>query len=51
MESVSQIIDRHIAEAEQKAQTSYARKKWMMFGYWKAISVHLRKIKREIERR
>ncbi|MBA7709949.1 hypothetical protein ES703_118875 [subsurface metagenome] len=45
-----EIIDRHIAEAEEKARVSYDRRKWMMFGYWKAIAVHLRKVKREIKR-
>ena len=48
MSSIVTIFDRHIAEAEQKAQVSYNRRKWMMFGYWKAIAVHLRKIKRDV---
>jgi len=45
-----EIIDRHIAEAEAKAANAYSRRKWMMFGYWKAIAVHLRKIKRELKK-
>lgn len=49
--TVLDILERHIADAEQKARVNYDRRKWMMFGYWKAIAVHLRKIKREIERR
>ncbi|MCK5235885.1 MAG: hypothetical protein KAR06_02775 [Deltaproteobacteria bacterium] len=48
MPSIDEIFDQHIAEAERKAQTSYDHRKWMMFGYWKAIAVHLRKIKREV---
>ena len=50
MKEVLDILDRHIAEAEAKAQTNYERRKWMMFGYWKAIAVHLRKVKREIKK-
>jgi len=45
---ILEILDRHIAEAEAKAQNSFDRRKWMMFGYWKAIAVHLRKVKREM---
>jgi hypothetical protein len=50
MKRALEIIDKHISEAETKADNSYNRRKWMMFGYWKAIGVHLRKIRREIER-
>ncbi len=50
MTSIVVILDRHIAEAEEKAQISYTRSKWMMFGYWKAIAVHLRKVKREFKK-
>jgi hypothetical protein len=49
MESIIEILDRHIAEAEEKARVAYSRRKWMMFGYWKAIAVHLRKVKKELE--
>jgi len=44
---IIEILDRHVDEAEEKARVNYTRGKWMMFGYWKAIAVHLRKIKRE----
>jgi hypothetical protein len=46
--SIEAIIDKHIADAEFKAQVAFKHRKWMMFGYWKAIAVHLRKIKREL---
>lgn len=46
MESIIEILDRYIAEAEEKARVNYARRKWMMFGYWKAIAVHLHKVKK-----
>jgi hypothetical protein len=49
MSTVEEIIARHIAEAEKKAKNAYSRPKWMMFGYWKAIAVHLRKVKKELE--
>lgn len=48
MNQVIEILDRHIAEAEEKARKSHDRRKYMMYGYWKAIAVHLRKIKREV---
>lgn len=47
MNKVIEILDRHIAEAEEKAKKSHDRRKYMMYGYWKAIAVHLRKVKRE----
>lgn len=50
MNVVLEILDRHIAEAEEKARLNYGRNKWMMFGYWKAIAVHLRKVKRELRK-
>jgi flagellar biosynthesis/type III secretory pathway chaperone len=50
MSTALEILDRHIAEAERKAQLSYDRHKWMMFGYWKAIAVHLRKVRKEIQK-
>lgn len=46
--TILEILDRHIDEAEGKANKSLSRRKYMMYGYWKAIGVHLRKIKREI---
>ena len=50
MTEIVKILDRHISDAEQKAKVSYDRQKWMMFGYWKAIGVHLRKVKRELKK-
>jgi hypothetical protein len=37
-------IEEHKAEAEYKAIDSLARYKFMMFGYWAGIWVHLNKI-------
>lgn len=50
MTRISEILQRHIDEAEGKADLSQKRRKWMMYGYWKAIAVHLRKVKREFEK-
>ncbi|HUT96611.1 MAG TPA: hypothetical protein VMW60_00630 [Dehalococcoidales bacterium] len=50
MSTASEILDRHIADAERRAQLSYDRRKWMMFGYWKAIATHLRKVKKELKK-
>lgn len=41
------ILDAKILEAETKAQKSQAACKYIMYGYWKAIAVHFRKVKRE----
>ncbi len=37
-------IEKHILEAEEKALDSLARYKFVMFGYWAGIWVHLNKI-------
>jgi hypothetical protein len=37
-------LEKHIAEAEFKALDSLARYKYMMFGYWAAIYLHLTSI-------
>jgi len=37
-------IQEYLAEAEQNALVSLAANKWERFGYWAAVSVHLRKI-------
>ena len=50
MLNVIEILDRHIADAEEKARVSYKRQKWMMFGYWKAVGVHLRKVRKEFKK-
>ncbi len=34
----------YLAEAEQNAIVSMAANKWERFGYWAAMSVHLRKV-------
>ena len=44
------IMDHKVEEAEDKATASHARGKFMMYGYWKAIAVHLRKVKRELKK-
>lgn len=44
------LLDKEISGAERKAEVSYERRKWMMFGYWKAIAIHLRRVKRHLER-
>lgn len=44
------LFARHIDEAERKAGESLAKRKYIMFGYWKAIAVHLRKIRREFKK-
>lgn len=38
------VIEREMAEAEEKAFDSLARYKFQMFGYWAAIWVHLNRI-------
>lgn len=42
------IIKKHELEAESKAEKSHERGKFIMYGYWKAIGVHMRKIHREV---
>jgi hypothetical protein len=42
-----EILDKKIKEAEEKAAKSADRNKYIMYGYWKAIAVHFRKIRRE----
>jgi hypothetical protein len=50
MPDILKILDSHIADAEAKAESSLKHRKYMMYGYWKAIAVHLRKVKREFKR-
>ena len=38
----------YIKECESKADTSLKRGKYIMYGYWKAIAIHLRKLHRQI---
>lgn len=44
------LLDEEIAEAQQKAEVSGRRRKWMMEGYWKAIGVHKRKQRRRFKK-
>lgn len=37
-------VEAYLADAESKAITAMAQNKWVMFGYWAAQSVHLRKL-------
>lgn len=37
-------IEKEMAEAEKKALDSLKRYKFMMFGYWAAVWVHLNRI-------
>jgi len=37
-------LEQELVQAEKKAWESLARYKFMMFGYWAAIWVHLNKI-------
>jgi len=48
LRDVESIFDRYIAEVEEKAEINWKRQKWIMHGYYKAIGVHLRKLKRKI---
>lgn len=45
-----EIINQAIADVEAKAQNAFAHRKYMMFGYYKSVAVHLRKIARQIKR-
>jgi hypothetical protein len=45
-----EILDLKIAEAEGKAQRSHDKCKYIMYGYWKAIAVHFRKVRREFSK-
>lgn len=42
------IWDDYVDEVEAKAKTNFSRQKWIMFGYYKAVVIHLRKLKRKI---
>ena len=37
-------VEEYLAEAENNAVVSMAANKWERFGYWAAMSVHLRRI-------
>ena len=50
MPDILKILDSHIADAEAKAEVNHQRRKYMMYGYWKAIGVHLRKVRREFKK-
>ena len=42
-------LDQHERIAELNAENSFSQRKYMMFGHWKAIGLHIRKMKREIK--
>jgi len=42
------LINDQIDHVEQKALSSLAYRKYMMFGYYKSVAVHLRKVARQI---
>lgn len=44
------IIEKYIDEVESKAENSLAHRKYMMYGYYKAVAVYLRKIARQIKK-
>ncbi|MBA7552412.1 hypothetical protein ES705_44973 [subsurface metagenome] len=45
-----ELIARHIDLVESQAEKSLAHRKYMMYGYYKAVAVHLRKIARQIRK-
>lgn len=45
-----EIIEAHITLVESQAENSLAHRKYMMYGYYKAVAVHLRKIARQIKK-
>lgn len=48
IEKFDPIFQAYIADAEGKAKLSHERGKFIMYGYWKAIAIHLRKLRRRI---
>jgi len=40
----------HEKKAEITAEKRLKQRKYMMYGYWKAIAVHLRRMKREFKK-
>lgn len=44
METMKSILEFELNEAESKAHNSLARYKFMMFGYWAAVWVHLNRV-------
>ena len=44
-----EIISQAIIEVEAKAENAFKHRKYMMFGYYKAVAVYLRKIARQIK--
>lgn len=45
-----EIIYAHIDRVESQAKNAFDHRKYMMFGYYKAVAVHLRKIARQIKK-
>lgn len=50
MRTAMQIIDDHITHVESQATNALEHRKYMMYGYYKAVAVHLRKIARQIRK-
>lgn len=46
---VLDFLNEHEIQAEATAQRRLDKGKYMMFGYWKAIAVHIRRMKREFQ--
>lgn len=40
----------HEKKAETTAEKRLKQRKYMMYGYWKAIAVHIRRMKREFKK-
>jgi hypothetical protein len=47
--SALSIIENYITDIEAKAENALKHRKYMMYGYYKAVAVHLRKIARQIK--
>jgi len=43
-------LSKHEQLAEATAEKRLKQRKYMMYGYWKAIAVHIRKMKREFKK-
>lgn len=49
-EKLLKVLDKKIKECEEKAATAHKRHKYIMYGYWKAIAVHFRKVRRDFRK-
>lgn len=48
-EEIINWLDGHEQKAETTAEKRLKKNKYMMYGYWKAIAVHIRKMKKEVK--